>query len=143
MSDLLNKFQEIGKRKAESSANFVSPEVQAGIHQMSSTQLNEMDFGVVKLDDAGKILFYNKYESELANIAPADAEGKNFFHDIAPCTNNRLFMGTFQGGVSAGSLKTLFHYTFTYRMKPTNVRVFMYREASQGVNWVFIKKNAI
>lgn len=77
------------------------------------------DFGVIKLDPTGKIELYNRWESELAGVAVQTAEGKNFFTDIAPCTNNKLFAGRFKKGVAEGQLDETFNYTFTYKMKPS------------------------
>ncbi|MCB1191100.1 MAG: photoactive yellow protein [Leptospiraceae bacterium] len=111
------------------------------MYELPNAELNSQDFGIIKLEDSGKILFYNTYESELANISPKTAEGKNFFFEIAPCTNNRLFLGSFQKGIEIGENKMLFFYTFTYRMKPTNVKVMIFRKSGAKENWVFIKKN--
>ena len=80
-------------------------------------------------------------DDELANIQPADAEGKSFFTQVAPCTNNNLFFGSFKKGVQDGELNVLFPYTFTYRMRPTNVKVHIYRDAATRTNWVLVKKN--
>lgn len=141
MSDLIAKFQEKGERQAETSANFVPPGVFDGIEIYSPEQIDSLDFGVIRLDDEGKVLYYNTYESEFSGVAKSDAVGKNFFYEVAPCTNNRLFLGSFQRGVELGTLKLLFFYTFTYRMKPTYVKVVLFKKAS-GENWIFIKKMA-
>ena len=57
------------------------------------------------------------------------AEGRNFFTQVAPCTNNRLMFGKFKDGVSKGELDSEFNYTITYKMKPTNVQIRLYRHA--------------
>jgi photoactive yellow protein len=119
---------------------FVPGNVLSSLGSLSRSQADSFDFGVVKVDDSGVIQLYNKYESELAGVAPATAEGKNFFTHIAPCTNNRLFYGRFKDGVAADSLNVTLPYTFTYKMKPTNVLVQMYRDSATKTNWVFVKK---
>jgi photoactive yellow protein len=142
MSELMEKFREKGLRQANSASNFVPAHVLEGIASMSADELNALDFGVVRVDNQGKILFYNKYESELAGIPPAEATGKNFFYDVAPCTNNRLFLGSFQQGVREGTLHILFFYTFTYRMKPTYVKVVIYKNKADE-NWIFVQKMGV
>jgi len=99
-------------------------------------------FGVVKMDDNGVIQIYNKWEADLAGIQQSSAEGKNFFTQIAPCTNNRLVFGKFKDGVAKGELDTEFAYTFTYKMKPTNVVLRLFRHAASSTNWVFVTKKA-
>ncbi len=141
MSDLITKFQEKGERQAQSGANFVPESVFENIESYSPEQIDDLDFGVIRLDDEGKILYYSRYESEFSGVAKNEAMGKNFFYEVAPCTNNRLFLGSFQRGVEQGSLKIMFFYTFTYRMKPTYVKVFLFKRKA-GDNWIFIKKMA-
>ena len=107
---------------------------------LSRDQADAANFGIVKVDDQGQILLYNRYESELAGVPVASAEGKNFFTQVAICTNNRLFFGKFKDGVASGHLDVSFNYVFTYKMKPTNVIIQLYRDQASYTNWIFVKK---
>ena len=107
---------------------------------LSRDQADAAQFGIVKVDDQGQILLYNRYESELAGFPVASAEGKNFFTQVAICTNNRLFFGKFKDGVASGHLDVSFNYVFTYKMKPTNVIIQLYRDQASSTNWIFVKK---
>ncbi|MCS6984640.1 MAG: PAS domain-containing protein [Leptospiraceae bacterium] len=138
MQDLVTRARE--KAKSLAGQSFVRPEILTKLAQMSRNELDSLDFGVVKVDDHGTILIYNRYESELASIPPSQAEGKNFFKEIAPCTNNHLFYGTFKEGVKRGDLNHLFLYTFTYKMRPTNVNVHLYRDKLSGSNFILVQK---
>lgn len=120
--------------------SFVPPGTLENLSRMSSDQLNGLDFGVIKVSPSGEIQFYNKYESELAGVSPQDAVGKNFFTQVAVCTNNKLFFGKFKEGVSAGSLNLEFNYTFTYKMRPTNIKAHLYHDSASSTNWIMIKK---
>jgi len=111
-----------------------------GLSSMSREELNALDFGVVKVDDGGTIHIYNRYESELASVAPSTAEGKNFFTQVAPCTNNRLVYGRFKEGVAADEMDVCLSYTLTYKMRPTNVRMRLYRDQASQTNWVLVQK---
>jgi photoactive yellow protein len=101
--------------------------------------LNSVDFGVIRVDDDGTVEFFNRYESELSGVDPDDAVGKNFFNELAPCSNNRLFRGRFKNGVRSGEMDERFTYTYTYKMRPTLVEVRLYRD-QQGQNWIFVQK---
>ncbi len=103
---------------------------------------DSQDYGIVKVDDNGNILLYNRYEADMAGVEPSHAEGRSFFTQVAPCTNNRLFFGKFKEGVSNGHLNEQFKYTFTYKMKPTPVDIHLYRDQDTKTNWVFVKKAA-
>jgi photoactive yellow protein len=120
--------------------SFVPDELLPQFPQMSPEQLDAFDFGVVRVDDRGVIQSYNRYESSLANISPSIAIGKNFFTQIAPCTNNRLIYGKFKEGMASGELNALVPYVFTYRMRPTLVQVRMWRDPATKTNWVMVKR---
>jgi len=119
--------------------NFDDDEVGERLRQASPTHLNQADFGIVRVDDDGVVEFYNTYESQLAGVEPSEAKGKNFFTQLAPCSNNRIFLGRFKKGVRTGSLDEQFTYTFTYKMRPTLVDIRLYRDES-GKNWVMVRK---
>ena len=120
--------------------SFVTAEIDSNLSSLSRDAANAADFGIVKVDDEGKIELYNDYEAELAGITSSAAEGRNFFTEVAPCTNNKLFFGRFQKGVEAGELDAEFNYTFTYKLRPTNVAIHMKHDKASGSNWVFVKK---
>ena len=121
--------------------SFVTDEVLGDLGAITRAQADALPFGAVKVDEDGTILLYNKYESDLAGVAPGDAEGQVFFTEVAPCTNNRMFFGKFQDGIEADELDELFDYTFSYRMSPTLVSIHMRRDADSDSNWIFVKKS--
>jgi photoactive yellow protein len=109
------------------------------LRHATTDELHDAPFGIIRLDDDGTVTFYNRYESELSGVDPADAIGKNFFVELAPCSNNPLFQGRFRDGLRTGHLDERFAYTFTYKMRPTLVDVRLYRDDA-GQNWVLIHK---
>jgi len=120
--------------------SFIDDDTLEQIPEMSSDELDELDFGVVKVDETGVVEEYNHYESEMAGVDPETAIDQNFFTDVAPCTNNQLFYGQFQDGMEKGQLDMEMDYTFTYKMKPTNVKIRLFKDEESDTNWVFVKK---
>jgi photoactive yellow protein len=92
---------------------FVPDSVLSRLGTLTRAEADALPFGALKLDDDGIIQLYNRFESELAGVSTAQAEGANFFTQIAPCTNNRLFFGKLKAGVAAGAMDLHFPYTFT------------------------------
>lgn len=125
--------------ETDASLSFDAEGVGEQLRHASEEELHEAPFGIVRLDDDGIVEFYNRYESELSGVDPADAVGQNFFTQLAPCSNNQLFQGRFKDGVRKGRLDERFTYTFTYKMRPTLVDVRLYRDEA-GQNWVMIHK---
>ena len=60
------------------------------ITRMSEEQLDALPFGAIRLDMTGKILTYNMTESKLTGRDPKRVIGRNFFTDVAPCTNVQI-----------------------------------------------------
>ncbi|MFP4227222.1 MAG: PAS domain-containing protein [Salinivenus sp.] len=109
------------------------------LQHASEEQLDNASFGIIQVDDEGVVQFFNEYESELSGVSPDEAVGRNFFTQVAPCTNNRLFWGRFKEGVRRGDLHETFTYTYTYKMRPTLVDVLLHRDAA-GNNWILVEK---
>ncbi len=118
--------------------SFVPQAVIDGLAEFSRSQADAQPFGVVRVTDEGIVTLYNRWESGLAGVAIETAEGRNFFTQIAPCTNNRLVFGRFKDGVQKKQLDSEFNYTFTYKMKPTNVALRLFRHEPTATNWVFV-----
>lgn len=122
--------------------SFVNPSLLGSLGNATRDVIDSQPYGVVKVDNDGNVLMYNKYEADLAGVEPAFAEGRSFFTQIAPCTNNRLFFGKFKDGLGNGKLDEQFKYTFTYKMKPTPVEVHMFHDDASRSNWIFVRKAA-
>lgn len=139
MSDaFVDTMWKTATKAAASGQSFADTGDLSSLDNMSPGQLDDLPYGAVRLDDSGTVGFYNRYESEMGGIAPSKALGKNFFTDIAPCTNNKVFRGCFSKAVTTGSADCLFSYTFTYRMRPTEVKVHLHRGRTS--NWLLIQK---
>jgi photoactive yellow protein len=138
-SDASPAEAEPSPREPAAMPDFEADNIGERLHALGTEALNALDFGVVRLDDEGVVQFYNEYESELSGVNPDDAVGRNFFTSLAPCSNNRIFLGRFRKGVQSGDLDERFTYTFTYKMRPTLVDIRLYRD-DEGTNWLLVKK---
>lgn len=116
---------------------FVPQEIFNMLPTLSRAEADSCDFGIIQLDDAGNVVLVNRYQSELGGVPVPQFEGKHWFTKIAPCANNGLLYGNFKKGVAAKSLNVVLPYTFTFKMKPTNVRIHMYRCPRSNKNFVF------
>lgn len=110
------------------------------IDGLANSQLDALPFGAIQLDLDGTILQFNEYEANLSNRRAPDTIGRNFFRDVAPCTNVREFYGRFKEGVELGELNASFDYRFEFRMAPRNVRVTLYYSAPTSTVWVFVQE---
>lgn len=115
-----------------------------GFHEqveiMTPEELDALPQGVIQLDREGKILQYNLYEEKLADMKREETVGRNFFKEVAPCTDVKGFRGLFQAGVAARKLNHTFRHHFSFRKNPTDVQVEMDYSATTDTVWVFISK---
>ncbi|RUO43255.1 photoactive yellow protein [Idiomarina aquatica] len=119
---------------------FGSNDIENKLSSMNKEQLDKVAFGAIQLDANGNIIQYNAAEGDITGRDPSAVVGKNFFNDVAPCTNSPEFKGKFDEGVKNGDLNTMFEYTFDYEMKPTKVKVHMKKALSGDSYWVFVKR---
>lgn len=124
----------------EAMASVVSSDLLGRLASLKDSDIDTLGFGAIKLDKAGKILVYNAYESKLTGVKPENAVGRNFFTEVAPCTNVREFAGAFRDGVAKGELSKTFRYTFDYNMTPTKVTVTLHYDKKADAAWVFVRK---
>ncbi len=113
------------------------------INRMPDMVKNDLPFGLLKLDPEGNILEYNMAQEEISGIRAADVIGKNFFLDVAVCTQRPEFFGRFKEGLAKGVLNQIFDYVFEFRMVPTRVRVHMFTSRDQRgakIIWLMVKK---
>jgi photoactive yellow protein len=88
-------------------------------------EIDSLPFGYIALAPDGTIRKYNRYEADLAGTDPRRVLGRNFFRDVAPCTQVAEFEGRFRQlveGETAGSSLT-FDFEFRFRHGTQAVRI--------------------
>jgi photoactive yellow protein len=110
------------------------------IDEMKQAELDVLPQGAIQLDLEGRILQYNLYEQRLAHVKRENAVGRNFFTEVAPCTDVKGFHGRFTEGVKKKSLHETFRYHFSFPTDPTDVSITLHYSASTSSVWVFVRK---
>jgi photoactive yellow protein len=113
------------------------------IEDLAEAELDALPFGAIKLDGNGRVLQYNAYEAKLARRNPKDVIGRNFFTEVAPCTNVQEFAGRFRDGIDAGSLNVTFPYRFLFPDRYVNVEITMTLTPAGDAAWVFVKERGV
>jgi photoactive yellow protein len=110
------------------------------IDRMNESELDALPFGAIRLDKDGRILSYNATESKLTGRDPKRVIGRNFFRDVAPCTNVQGFAGRFREGVAKGDMHVIFPYRFDFEMAPRDVTVTLFYSRQTETAWVFVRE---
>ncbi len=89
---------------------------------------DDLPFGVIVVDRSGRILEYNAYESEMTGISRERVLGRNFFHDVAPCTAIKEFEGRFEDFLTSHDTSIEpFEFTFALAKGPQRVSIVFVR----------------
>ena len=116
---------------------FEQSDVLATLINADEDRLNELPFGVVKMDLNGTVLEYNDTEAKLSGLSHENVIGRNFFTQVAPCTNNFMVAERYHQNEA---LDEIIDYVFTYRMRPTEVRLRMLKDANQATQFLLVER---
>jgi len=109
------------------------------IQGLAGDELDRLPFGAIRLDHDGTILSYNRTEAELSGRRKESVLGRNFFTEVAPCTNVQEFAGKFREGIQRGSLHTVFPFIFDFDGGPMNVWVTLFYSRETDTAWAFVR----
>lgn len=84
------------------------------IARMSREQVDALPYGLMLFDADGKVLLYNRYESELSRRRVEDVVGKSWFRDVAPCTRVAAFEGRFRAFVERATPGEVARFAFRF-----------------------------
>jgi photoactive yellow protein len=107
---------------------------------LTPAEFDALPFGAIKVDREGTVLAYNVSEARLANRKPERVIGKNFFTEVAPCTNVETFGETFRQGMAKGRFNITFPFVFPFPSGTVNVWVTLYHEATDEFAWIFVEQ---
>lgn len=98
---------------------FDSPGLLQWLDEQSNETLDQLNFGLVKMNKSSVVLFYNKAEESITGVKSENTIGKQFFTQIAPCTNNFLVAEKYNQSI----LDEQVQYIFTYVTQPIPVQL--------------------
>ena len=100
--------------------------------------IDALPFGVVRLQKPGQVTAYNRFEQELAGLSREDVLQKDFFTEIAPCTNNFMVRERFMDQWESGQeCDEQIDYVFSYKMRKTKVRLRIIVSGEDG--WLAVR----
>ncbi|WP_275939080.1 PAS domain-containing protein [Polyangium spumosum] len=104
---------------------------------MSAAEFDGLHFGAIRLDRHGTVKAYNDWEAALARRDKGTVLGKNFFTDVAPCTDVAAFRGRLDRLALSGDKSYVFDFDFEFPWGKRKVRIRFLVE-SDDERWVFV-----
>jgi photoactive yellow protein len=108
------------------------------LEDMSGQEFDSLPFGAIRLDGMGRVLAYNRTESLYSGMRQQVVIGRDWFRDLAPCTNTAKFYGKFKEGVAKDMIDVFFDYVFT-RFSEPSVKVHLLKAPGEDF-WLLIKR---
>lgn len=120
--------------------DFDEPRLAEAVERLPPGRVDDLPFGVIRLDPGGAVAFYSGTERRLSGLR-RDALGRDFFAEIAPCMDNDEFRGRIERARASGLLDVAFGYVSDMpsgvRDVELHVRV---QSASDGGTWIFMRR---
>ena len=86
----------------------------ADLSRMTEEELDSLPYGAIKLSPYGTILSYNETEGRLTGRTPKRVLGRNFFLDVAPCTDVQEFRGRFMELANESGISIFHEFSFEF-----------------------------
>lgn len=102
-------------------------------------ELDSLPYGVIAMGLDGTVEAYNLAESKLAGLTPERVLGKNFFSNVAPCTNNFMVAHRFE---TEADLDAVIDYVLTLRMTPKKVHMRLMRRRDASRMYLVIQRRS-
>jgi photoactive yellow protein len=116
---------------------FDAPTLPATLSGASQASLDDLPFGVVALVGGGKVAGYNAFARRLWGLG-REVVGRDFFAEVAPCTNNLMIRERFSSAWKGGpELDDELRFTFSYPMRYTRVVLRILTRGARG--WLVAK----
>ena len=114
-------------------------DLQAVLEALSEEQLHRLPFGVVRLDEAGKTVFYSETEGRQSGFGERRTLGRHFFTQIAPCMDTKAFNARIEQARKAGFLDIRFAHVgdFEDEHREIDMRVM---SSSDGGLWLCLQR---
>jgi photoactive yellow protein len=107
------------------------------LDHMTPSELDSLAFGVIVMDRRSHVVEYNAAESELSGRSRERVVGEQFFESVGPCTNNLMVAQHF---VDEPDLDAVIEYVFTFRMRPTPVRLRLLGRADSDRRYLVVER---
>jgi photoactive yellow protein len=122
--------------KMMNALQFDTPLLAQAVETLSAEEIDQLPFGVIKLDAGGVVQVYNATEARLSGRKKRPTTGLEFFTEVAPCMNTSFFKGRIDQALKAGTLDISFSFVgdFADRERELTVRA---QSSSDGGVWIF------
>jgi len=111
----------------------------ARVELLSREELDNLPFGVIRLDAEGKVTFFSKTEAEQSGYRDRRAIGQDFFTQMAPCLATPERLRRIAQARQAGTLDIFFEQIGDFDDAERELRVRVVSASGNGL-WLFLER---
>lgn len=119
--------------------DFNTLDLARAVERLDPAQVDRLEFGSVRVDADGAVVFYSKKEAALSGRGDRPVMGMQFFTAIAPCMNTPAFRGQIESALSRGTLDAEFLHIGDFEDRSRELRV-RALSAADGGFWLFMQR---
>ena len=123
--------------QAVENVTFSSPSILAALDDMAVEQLDDMAFGVIRMDTAGLVTAYNFPESKFSGLSPSRVIGRHFFSSVGQCMNNFMVSDRYE---TEPALDETLNYILTLRVRRTPVRLRLLKDPTSLNMYLLVER---
>ena len=109
------------------------------VDELNPTELENLAFGVVQVDETGRVVRCNRIFADLVASTPDALNGCDLFRDVVPSAAVPSFRGRFLEGVRRGGMKERFRFVFGFETAPVLADIRMEAAAEPNRFWVAVE----
>jgi len=116
--------------------DFNDPALARAVEQLTPDQIDDLPFGVIRLDASGVVTLFNRTEAVESGYKSRPSLGHDFFLEVAPCMGQPEFRGRIEQARQHGQVDIEFGWVgdFSDINRAFQVRI---QSASDGGLWIF------
>lgn len=123
---------------ASAAIEFDAPDLAARVEHASQFELDNLPFGVIRLDREGTVQFYSETEARQSGYGQVPL-GRNLF-EISSCLGSDDFRGRIERAMAHGPVDLEIGWSGDYDDPARDLRIRVQSSRSGGV-WLFIERD--
>jgi len=115
-----------------------SPRVVEHLEKLSERELDDLPFGVIRIDGSGQVLFYSKTEARLSGYGQIPI-GRNMF-ELSTCLGSDDFRGRIERAMEQGPVNLDIGWSGDFASAKRDLR-FRIRSATPNSIWILVERD--
>lgn len=108
---------------------------------LTRDDLDCLPFGIVRLDEHDVVIAYNRAEASMAHLDRERVMGRNFFREVAPCTDVRELAGWIREARRTGeSARTELDFVFRFPFGEKLVSIVLAHDAHSRATTLLVRE---